>query len=180
MGYTRTARRTGRREETRNHQGGYRQEDLHRGVQPHLPRSRHGVHRHVGEPDPKDGILGQHGRPLHHLRQQVHRVAVVAPQAALRQGTALQGLHHSALLARGRNRALDPRAEPARLLPRRQGYDGRGTVPHPQPQARNGGLGNPCLPGLDHHALDPALEYGPLRRPENRLRGRAQLQPLYR
>ena len=46
-----------------NHQGGYRQEDLHRGVQPHLPRSRHGVHRRVGEPHPQDGILGQYGRP---------------------------------------------------------------------------------------------------------------------
>jgi len=42
--------------------------------------------------------------------------AVVAPQAALRQGAALQGLHHPALFAGGGNGSLDPRAEPARLL----------------------------------------------------------------
>ena len=50
-------------------------------------------------------------------------------EAALRQGAALQGLHHPALLARRRNGSLDPRTEPARLLPRREGHDLHVAVP---------------------------------------------------
>ena len=129
MGHSRTARGTGRREEARHHQGRHRQEDLHRGVQPHVPRGGDGVHGQVGGPHAQDGLLGQHGRPVHHLRQQIHRDAVVAPEAALRQGPALQGLHHPALLARRRNGPLDPRTEPARLLPRREGHDLHVAVP---------------------------------------------------
>ena len=179
MGHPRPARGAGRREEARHHEGGHRPPHLHRGVQPHVPRGRHGVHGRVGGSYAQDGLLGQHGRPLHHLRQQIHRDAVVAAQAALRQGPALQGLHDPALLAGRRHGPLDARTEPAGLLPRRQGHDRRRAVPHPRPEARNDGLGHPLLPGLDHDAVDPALEHGALRRPENRLRGRALVQPLH-
>ena len=40
MGYARTARRAGRREEARHHEGGYRDENIDRGVQPHLPQAK--------------------------------------------------------------------------------------------------------------------------------------------
>ena len=44
------------------------------------------------------------------------------------QGPAVQGLHHPALLARCRYRTELARAEPAGLLPRREGPDGDRTV----------------------------------------------------
>ena len=179
LGHARPPGRTGRREEARHHEGGYRPHDLDRGVQPRLPRGGDGVHGRVGGPHTQDGLLGQHEGSLHHLRQQIRRVAVVAAQAALRQGAALQGLHDPALLAGRRHGPLDPRAQPAGLLPRREGHDRRGAVPHPRSQARDGGLGHPLLPRMDHHAVDPALEHGAVRRPEDRLRGRAHLQPLH-
>ena len=84
-----------------------------------------------------------------------------------------------ALLAGRRHGALDPRVEPAGLLPRREGHDRRGPVPHHGPQTRDGGLGHPLLPGMDHHAVDPAVEYGALRRPEDRLRGRPHLERIH-
>ena len=104
---------------------------------------------------------------------------MVAAQAALRKGPALQGIHLPALLAGRRNRPLVARAQPARMLPRREGHDRRRAVPHPRPQARDAGLGNALLPGMDHDPLDPAVEHRALRRPEDRLRGREELQPLH-
>ena len=184
MGHPRTARGAGRREETRHHQGGHRQEDLHRGVQPHVPRGGDGVHGQVGEPHAQDGLLGQHGRSVHHLRQQVHRDAVVAPQAALRQRPALQGLHHPALLARRRNGTLDPRTEPAGLLPRREGHDLHVAVPRDPRREERETLrwrrGRPLLPGLDHHAVDAAFEHRAGRRPGDRIREGQVPQPLHR
>ena len=38
----------------------------------------------------------------------------------------------------------------------------------------------PLHTGLDHHALDPAVQHRPLRRPQHRLRGSQHFQPLYR
>ena len=62
------------------------------------------------------------------LRQQIHRNPLVASETALRQGATLQRLHHPALLAGRRHGTFDPRAEPAGLLPRREGYHLHGAV----------------------------------------------------
>ena len=90
----------------------------------------------------------------------------------------LKQLYEKGLLYKGYT--IQPYSPAAGLLPRREGYHRRGAVPHPQPQTRDDGLGHALLPGMDHHTLDAALEHGPLRGSENRLRGRAHLQPLYR
>ena len=66
--------------ETRHHQGGHRAHNLHRGVQPRLPRGGDGVHGPVGRTHAQNGLLGQYGRPLHHLRQQIHRNPLVASE----------------------------------------------------------------------------------------------------
>jgi len=48
------------------------------------------------------------------------------------------------------------------------------------PPSRNGGVGHAVLHRMDHHSVDLALELRPLRGPENRLRGRADLQRIHR
>ena len=183
MGHARTACRVRRRKETRHHQGGHRAHNLHRGVQPRLPRGGDGVHGPVGRTHAQNGLLGQYGRPLHHLRQQIHRNPLVASETALRQGATLQRLHHPALLAGRRHGTFDPRAEPAGLLPRREGYHLHGAVQnHPRRAERKTlrrSRRRSLLPGLDHHALDTAVEYRAGRRPRNRIRARQMPQSLY-
>ncbi len=84
-------------------------------------REGDGVHGQVGGPHAQDGLLGQHGRPVHHLRQQIHRETLWwLLKQLFDKGLLYKGLHHPALLARRRNGSLDPRTEPARLLPRRR------------------------------------------------------------
>ena len=149
-----------------------------------MPRGRNGVYRRMGEPNAPHGLLGQHGRPVHHIRQQVYRDVVVSVEAALRQGSALQGLHHTALLAGRRHGSVDPRAEPARLLPRRQGYDLHRAVPHRAQRAQRGAVrrrrGRALLPRMDHYPVDAAVEYGAGRGTRHRVCTRQVPQPLHR
>ena len=194
MGHARPARGAGRGEEARHHQGGHRPHDLHRRVQPHVPRSRHGVHGRMGGPHAPHGLLGEHGGSVRHLRQQVHRNPLVAAAPALRQGAPLQGLHHPALLARRGNGPLDPRAEPARMLPRREGHHLHGAVPRRarrpersplrrgprrERRAARSRSGRHLLPGMDHNPLDAALEHGAGRRSGHPLREAQVPQPLH-
>ena len=158
MGHPRTARKAGRR---RNSASPRRTSARRSPSREYNRTCREAVMEFTGvwgEPHAQDGLLGQHGRSVHHLRQQIHRDAVVAAEAALRQGPALQGLHHPALLAGRRNGPLDPRAEPAGLLPRREGHDLHGAVPgDPRRQEQKlfeGVEGDLLLPRLDHNAVD--------------------------
>ena len=98
----------------------------------------------------------------------------------------LKQLHKKGLLYKGYtvftgcgNRLELARAEPARLLPRCKGYNRSGTVQDEEPETRNGGVGYSLFPGMDYDSVDTALEHRSLRRPENRLRGRTDLQRLY-
>ena len=118
LGYTRTARRIRRGEETRYNQGGYRQENQRGRLQRRMPAGGNEIYQGVDEPHQADGLLGGSGAPVYHLRQQVYRNALVPAQAVIYQGIPLQGLHHPALLAYGRYGTQFARAQPARLLPR--------------------------------------------------------------
>ena len=85
--------------------------------------------------------------------------------------------------AGSRDGSFDPRAEPAGMLPRCEGYDLHGAVQgHPQRREREtlrGGAGRSLLPGLDDYALDASLEYGTGRRSRDRICARQMPQPLY-
>lgn len=58
MGHARTACRVRRRKETRHHQGGHRAHNLHRGVQPRLPRGGDGVHGACGKNSRAKWVIG--------------------------------------------------------------------------------------------------------------------------
>ena len=81
------------------------------------------------------------------LRPLLHRVGLVAPPAALRPGAALRGPQGGAVLPPLRHRAVEPRARPARRLPRRGGRVGLRPPPpgRPGPRGpRRRRSGSPC------------------------------------
>ena len=101
----------------------------------------------------------------------------------VQEGASLQGLYDSAVLAGGRYGSQQSRAEPARLLPRREGHDLHGPVPHrARPAERTvvrRGRRRRVLHGMDDDALDAALEHGAGRGARYPLRARAVVQSLY-
>ena len=183
LGHPWPARRTGRGEEARHHQGGHRQNDFRRGVQRHLPQGGDEIYRRMGVPHAADRLLGGHGRPVRHLRQPLCRNPLVPAEGHLRQGPSLQGLHHPALFPDGRHRPEFPRTQPAGLLQGRDGHHRHGPVRGRQgrrlPAPFRDGDPSGLLPGLDHDAVDPPVQHRPLRGPVHRLRPRPFLQPLH-
>ena len=172
MGHPRPAGRARDREGARDlRQGRDRAPGGGGGVHPPVPRVGDALHRRLGADDRAHGLLGEHGRRLLHPRQLVHRVGVVAPAADLGQGSHLPGLQGRALrsahrrhplLARGRARLQGGRGPvDLRPLPGR----GRGVSPRRR--------GTHLVPGVDHHALDAAVEPRPRRASGGRLRLRA-------
>ena len=172
VGHPRPAGRARDREGARDlRQGGDRAPGRGGRVHPPVPRVGDALHRRLGADDRADGLLGEHGRRLLHPRQLVHRVGVVAAAADLGQGTHLPGLQGGAvrpadrrhpLVARGRARVPGGRG-PVDLRPLPGG--GRGLPPRRR--------GTHLVLGVDHHALDPALEPCPRRASRGRLRLRA-------
>ena len=62
-----------------------------------------------------------------------------------------------------------------------KGYTIRGrSVQDEESETRDGGMGNSLFSGVDNYSVDIAFEYGIVRRTENRLCGRADLQRIYR
>ena len=62
------------------------------GVEPFIAECKKSVWKYKGEWEAHErtrGLLGRYGRPLHHLRQSLHRVRVVVAQADLRPRPAL-------------------------------------------------------------------------------------------
>ena len=173
MGHPRTACRAGSGEEARHHQGRHRTEDKRRGLQPHLPRGGDEIYGRMAYPYRAHRLLGRHGRPLYHLRQPLHRDALVAPEADILEGTALQGQVHTALFSCRRYRAQQPRAQPAGLLPRRQGH-------HLRRPVQGNRRGRAVFPRVDDHSLDTPVQYRPLRRAPYRLCEGAFRQSLQR
>ena len=165
MGHPRPAGRARDREGARDlRQGRDRAPGGGGGVHPPLPRVGDALHRRLGADDRAHGLLGEHGRRLLHPRQLLHRVGVVAASADLGQGPHLPGLQGGALRPAHRRHAFVARGR-ARV----QG--GRGPVGL-RPVPGRGGGGH-VVPGVDHHALDPAVEPGAGRAPRCRLRLRA-------
>ena len=66
-----------------------KKQDFSRRVQRHLPQRGDEVHRRVAQPHREDRLLGGYGRPLHHLRQPLHRDTVVSVEGTLQEGLAL-------------------------------------------------------------------------------------------
>ena len=90
----------------------------------------------------------------------------------------LKDIHGKGLLYKGKSiqpysPAAQPRAQPARLLPRREGHHLHRAV-----QGRR--RGESLFPRMDHHPLDPALQHRALRGAEHRLREGEILQSIYR
>ena len=73
LGYPRPAHRTRCGEGVGHHQGRHRKEHQHRRVQRCPPQGGDEVHRSLAGTHRAHGLLGQNGRPLHHLQDQIHR-----------------------------------------------------------------------------------------------------------
>ena len=134
------------------------------GVAEFNARARQSVFRYQSEWEAAlrpDRVLARLRAPLHHLQQRLHRDGLVAARAAAPAGPALPWPPRAAVLPPVRHGALEPRA----------GAGVRGG--HHQ-------LGLPDLPagrrsvapaaGLDHHAVDAALQRGGGGAPRARVR----------
>ena len=83
LGHTRSARRTRRGKDARYHQRGYRQKNQCGRIQRRLPPRGDEIYQRVDGTHPENGLLGRFGQSVYHLRQQIHRNALVAASATL-------------------------------------------------------------------------------------------------
>ena len=113
-------------------------------------------HRHVA----------RHRRRVLDARQRVHRERVVAVPPDVGRRQHLRGLQGRALLRALRHRAVEPRARPARRVPRRHRAVGLRALPGRRPRLR------PAR--VDDHAVDAAVERRRRGRPRHRVRPRAR------
>ena len=135
-----------------------------RRVQPPVPRVgpalrvrlrvAHQAHRHVA----------RHRRRLLDARQHLHRERVVAVPPDLGRRQHLRRPQGGPVLRSVRHRAVEPRARPARRVPRRHGAVRVRPVPGGRPRLRP--------PGVDDHAVDAHLERRRSRGPRRDLRAR--------
>ena len=116
----------------------------------------HEPHRHVA----------RHRRRVLDALERIHRERVVAVPRDVGQGRHLRGLQGRPVLRPLRHRALEPRARPARRVPRRHRAVGLRALPVDRPRRRS--------PRVDDHAVDAALERRCRGRPARRLRTRAR------
>ena len=86
------------------------------GVQRCLPKSSHALHRYLERPHRENGVLGGHGKSIHHLRTKIHGIRLVVTGAIVPEKFNLQRIHHPAVLAKSGNRTLLTRIESTRLL----------------------------------------------------------------
>ncbi len=114
-------------------------------------------------------VLDRHRRRLLDLLDRVRRGGVVQPEGPLGRRPALRGHQGGPVLPAVWHRAVQPRAGPARRLPRR----GRRVGLRPVPARRRGHrpgrapadgpgpehAGGPVAGGLDHDAVDPAVQH---------------------
>ena len=133
----------------------------HRPVQRVLPAGGAALHRRMADADPAAGPLGRLGPPVPDHGHRLHGVGLVGIQVALGSGPDLRRLQVARLLPAVRHAAVQLRGQP--------GVPGRaGPVDHrPLPGARRAGAVDP---GLDHHAVDAAVEHGAGRGQGDRLR----------
>ncbi len=127
-----------------------RHRSLRRGrVQCQVPRIGLEVQGRMGADDGTDGLLGGSDPALRHVRERLHRIGLVGPQALLRRGAHLQRVQDPAVLPAVRDPPLLARSFPG--LRRRQGPE-RLRAPPAE------GVRRHIVPGLDDHPVDPDLE----------------------
>ena len=102
------------------------------------------------------------------LGPDLHRVGLVAPPAALRPGAALRGPQGRALLPALRHGTVEPRAGPARRLPRRGGRVGLRPAPPRRPATPPLVGDGRVAGGVDDDAVDPAVQHRGGREPRAR------------
>ena len=68
----------------------------------------HEIYRRVVKNVQKNGLLGRHGAPLHHLSFQIYREPLVASQTNLQKRDSIQRIYDSALFAGCGNRFKFP------------------------------------------------------------------------
>jgi len=136
---------------------GLRHRAVHQGVQ----AVRLEVQGRVGKDVRARRLLAGHGKSLHHLRGQLHRVRLVEPEADRRQGPSLQGPQGRALLPALRNRALVARGFAGLQI-------GAGQV-RVRALPRQGPREHLAL-RVDDDALDASFERRAVREPRRRVR----------
>ena len=100
------------------------------------------------------------------LSNELHRERVVAVPPDVGQRRHLRGLQGRPLLRPLRHRAVEPRARPARRVPRRHRAVGLRALPGRRPRLRP--------PRVDHHAVDARVERRRRGRPRRRVRAGAR------
>ncbi len=136
----------------------------------HCRTSVQRVHGRVGAVRHPPGPLGRLRERLQDDGPRLHGDRHLGVQAALGQGPDLRGLPGHAVLVGRRDAAVELRDPPRRRHPAPPGPGPHRRLPPPP------GRGRPRAavdPGLDHDAVDAAVQPGPRRRPRHRLRGPA-------
>ena len=152
----------------------------HRRVHPTLPGVGPQLRRRVEGPDRAHRLLDRLRRRLLDLLARVRRGGVVEPEEPLGPGPPLRGHQGGAVLPALRDRAVQPRARPARRLPRGRGRVGLRALPAARRRRGSRAPARPARPrharralarGLDDHAVDAALQHRRRGRPRPRVRG---------
>ncbi len=165
LGLPRPAGRGRSRAAARHLRQGRHPQDGDRRLQRGVPRLGAPLHQGVGGVRHQAGPLGRLRERLQDPRPPLHGERHVGVQAAAREGPDLPGLQGAALLLAVRDPAVQPRAADGRRRLRRPDRP----VGHGPVQARDRRVD----PGLDHHAVDAAVEPGRRGRPRHHLRRRA-------
>ena len=152
LGLPRAARRGGGRTSARPLRQGRHPRHGHREVQPGLPRVRAPLHPRMARLRHQAGPLGRLRPRLQDARPALHGERHVGVPAAVGQGPGLPGLQGAAVLLAVRDPAVQPRAADGRRHLRRTA----GPVGHGPVQAGDRGVAT----GLDHHAVDAAVQPG--------------------
>ena len=163
LGLPRPARRGRGRTAARHLRQGRHPRHGHREVQPGLPRVGAALHPRLAGVRHPAGPLGRLRPRLQDARSVLHGERHVGVPAAVGQGPGLPGLQGAAVLLAVRDPAVQPRAADGRRHLRRAA----GPVGHGPVQAGDRGV----AAGLDHHAVDAAVQPGLRGRRGHQLRG---------
>ena len=134
----------------------------HRGVQRQVPGVGAALRGRLRGPHPPHRHVARRRRCVLDDVESLHRERLVVLRPDVGERGHRRGLQGRPLLRPLRHRAVEPRARPARGVPRRH----RGVGVRPLPGAR----GRLRPPGVDHHAVDAAVEHGGRGRARPRVR----------
>ena len=149
----------------------------HRGVQRRLPGIGAALHPRVAGVRHPAGPLGRLRQRLQDPRPGLHGVRDVGLQDVVGQGLDLRGLPGALVLHALRDAAVGDRDQDGRHLPVPAGPGGDGVAPA---AVRRPAAGRGQRAGLDHHAVDAAVQPGRRGQPRRRLRRRRVGRPVRR